>query len=72
VKISIEIPIEFFYGKIGRWSSIKFLLGILQRGQWSSIEPLWRIPMELHRNSMELYMSIFYGEILWRFLWNFL
>jgi hypothetical protein len=27
--------------------------------------------MELHRNSMELHMPIFYGEIIWKFLWNF-
>jgi hypothetical protein len=32
---------------------------------------LWRIPIELHRNSMELHVPIFYEKILWRFLWIF-
>jgi hypothetical protein len=59
---------------------------LLHKTLWNSMklyETLWRIPielcgapyanfyMELYRNSMELHMSIFYGEILWRFLWIF-
>jgi hypothetical protein len=34
---------------------------------WSFMENF----IGLHRNSMELHMSIFYGEFLWKFQWNF-
>jgi hypothetical protein len=38
----------------------------------SSIGIPHRVPsMEFQRNSMELHMPIFYGAILWRFIWIF-
>jgi hypothetical protein len=58
-KDSIEISIEFLHRKLAYGAPEEF-----------SIELLWRIPLELHRNSVELHMPIFCGEILWRFLWN--
>jgi hypothetical protein len=68
--------------KIGIWSSIEFLWSSIWILHWvlcmNLYKTIWKILMELHRNSMVLHrnsmvlhMPIFCGEILWRLLWNF-
>jgi hypothetical protein len=58
-KNSTDISIGFLHRKLAYGAPYR-----------SSIElhrTLWRIPMELHRNSMELRMLIFYEEIFMEF-----
>jgi hypothetical protein len=76
VEKSIEFSIGFFYIKLAFGANrlsielnrnYPYNFMELHRSSMELYKTLWRIPMELHINSMESHMLIFCGEISMRF-----